>query len=579
MAPGWYSTGAILPLARMRSPLSLCATLLAASTLVACASSLDKARVARNANDDVRAEQYLRKSMASDPEDRAAAQRELASLKFAQAQEKAKQDPAAAEKLVRESLALAPGDEKAVDLLGRVIHAQGRLDEAIQVLGEGDGKSCDMCKRYLSVLLLERAGKREAAKDFEAARADYSRATELIPDATTALAVARSSEQLGDLEGMTRAIEKAVPLIRPDDTAAQTEFLGFRERTVLAAAGRGDVATCDRWLNFFPPGAGGDGWYVLQLRVAQELYRQKKVDVAITRARTMLGSTHTDTLPANRKTEFQRFLADIYRLQGVGYLREGKLAEADDNFRLAMEFLPGDDKIKLLRALAIGGHHETEKALQVVKALPKETKGHAEVMAILESMQVADRLAEGDVDGAKAALARAQAASAETPEVHVAMAEILFITPAAGVNKGIVRQLKKSGIVKYPNDEVNRYGEALSELAWAREQARGLGEGYLFRGPGIDARMANLDRQLRAFYPFPVEFNADSTAILKIRFKSGAAGEVGVKTDSGEQTIRVPAGSEGAEVIVRDPGLTYFRINGKVSSFVTEPYTRVTIDL
>ncbi|MDC0671836.1 tetratricopeptide repeat protein [Nannocystis radixulma] len=564
----------------MRSSLSVCALFLAASTFVACASSLDKARVARNAHDDVRAEQYLRKSMASDPEDRAAAQKELASLKFAQAQTKAKQDPAGAEKLVRESLTLAPGDEKAVDLLGRVIAAQGRLDEAIGVLGEGEqGKPCDMCKRYLSVLLLERAGKREAAKDFEGARADYSRATDLIPDAATALAVARISEQLGDFEGMTRAAELAVPLIRADDTAAQNEFLGIRERTVLAAAGRGDVTLADRWLNFFPPGAGGDGWYVLQLRLAQELYRQKKVEVAIGRARHMLGPTHTDTLPANRKSEFQRFLADIYRLQGVGFLREGKLVEADDNFRMAMEFAPTDDKIKLLRALAIAGNKEIGRAIQVVNALPKETKGHAEVLAILESMQVADRLADGDVEGAKAALARAQAASAETPEVHVAMAEMLVITPAAGINKGIVRQLKKSGIIKYPNDEVNRYGEALSELAWAREQARGLGEGYLFRGPGIDTRMANLDRQLRAFYPFAVEFNADSTAILKIRFKSGAAGEVGVKTDEGEQAVRVPAGSEGAEVVLRQPGLTYFRINGKVSSFVTEPYTRVTIDL
>lgn len=563
----------------MRTSLPLRAVLLSTATLISCASSLDKARVARNARDDVRAEQHLRKSMASDPEDRAAAQRELAGLKFEQAQAKAKQDPAAAEQLVRESLTYAPGDEKAVDLLGRVIAAQGRLDEAIGVLSGDQGQPCDMCKRYLSVLLLERAGKREAAKDWEGARTDYSQAVELVPDASTALAVARCSEQLGDLEGMTRAVEKAVPLIRPDDGAAQDEFRGFRERTVMAAAARGDVAVCDRWLKLFPPNAGGDGWYVLQLRVAQELYRQRQIDAAITRARHILGATHADTLPAGRKTEFQRFLADIYRLRGVGFLREGKLVEADDNFRMAMEFAPNDDKIKLLRALAIAGNRDVARAMQVVQALPKETKGHAEVLAILESMQVADRLADGDIEGAKAALARAQAASAEAPEVHVAMAELLFITPAAGINKGIVRQLKKTGIVKYPNDEVNRYGEALSELAWAREQARGLGEGYLFRGPGIDNRIANLERQLRSFYPFPVEFNAESTAILRLRFKSGAAGDVGVKTGEGEQTVRVPAGSEGVEVVVRDPGLTYFRIGGKVSSFVTEPYTRVTIDL
>lgn len=550
---------------------------MSATCLVACASSLDRARVARNAGDDAKAEQYFRKSMASDAQDKGAAQKELAGLKFAQAQAKAKPDPAGAEKLVRESLTLAPGDEKAVDLLGRVIASQGRLDEAIDVLAAGD-QACEMCKRYLSVLLLERAGVREAAKEWETARGDYARALELVPDATTALAVARCSEQVGDLEGMTKAIERAVPLIGAKDSASQADFRAFRERTVLAAAGRGDVALCDRWLNFFPPDAGGDGWYVLQLRVAQELYRQKRIEVAIGRARHMLGPTHTDTLPAGRKGEFQRFLADIYRLQGVGYLREGKLVEADDNFRLAMEYAPTDDKIKLLRALAIAGNRDVARAMQVVQALPKETKGHSEVLAILESMQVADRLADDDIEGAKAALARAQAASAETPEVHIAMAELLFVTPA-GVSKAVIRQLKKSGIVKYPNDEINRYGEALSELAWAREQARGLGDGYLFRGPGIDARVSSLERQLRSFYPYTVAFNAESTAILRLRFKSGGAGEVTVKAGDTEEVVRVPAGSEGAEVVVREPGLTFFKVGGKTSTFVTEPYTKLTIEL
>lgn len=564
----------------MRPSISPRALLLSVTTLVACASSLDKARSARNAGDDTRAEQYFRRAIASDPQDRPTAERELATLKFEQAQAKAKEDPAGAEKLVREALALAPGDEKAVDLLGRVIAAQGRRDEAIQILTDGDaGRPCNMCKRYLSVLLLERAGQREAAKDWEGARSDYARALDLIPDAASALAVARCSEQLGDIEGMTRAIERAVPLIRREDTAAQAEFAAFRERTVLAAAQRGDVALCDRWFNFFPPGAGGEPWYVLQLRVAQELYRQKKIDVAISRARHILGPTHADSLPANRKGDFQRFLADIYRLQGVGYLREGKLVEADDNFRLAMEYAPGDDKIKLLRALAIAGNKDIARAIQVVQALPKETRGHAEVLAILESMVVADRLADDDLEGARAALKRAQDASLETPEVHVAMAELLFVTPAAGITKSIVRQLKKNGLIKYPNDEVNRYGEALSELAWAREQARGLGEGYLFRGPGIDNRIANLERQIRSFYPFPVEFNAESTAILRIRFKNGAAGEVGVRAGDTDQTVHVPAGSEGAEIVLREPGLTYFRVGGKTSTFVTEPYTKVTIDL
>ena len=129
------------------------------------------------------------------------------------------------------------------------------------------------------------------------------------------------------------------------------------------------------------------------------------------------------------------------------------------------------------------------------------------------------------------------------------------------------------------NDEVNKYGEALSELAWAREQARANGESYLFRGPGIDGRMANLERQIRSFYPFPVEFNADATTILRVRMKSGAAGEVSVRAGTSEQSVSVPAGSEGAEVVLREPGLTILRAGAKTWTFVTEPYTKLTIDL
>jgi Tfp pilus assembly protein PilF len=69
----------------------------------------------------------------------------------------------------------------------------------------------------------------------------------------------------------------------------------------------------------------------------------------------MLGAKYAGTLPRRRKADFEKLLADIYRLHGVKFLREGKITEADDNFRQAMEFAPEDNKIKLLRALAIAG--------------------------------------------------------------------------------------------------------------------------------------------------------------------------------------------------------------------------------
>lgn len=547
-----------------------------ALALGGCASALERARVARDARDYPKAEQYYRKSMTSDPADKNAAARELAGLKVTQAQQKLKSDPAQAEKLFLEARALDPADEKAVDGLGRALADQGKVDEAITVLAGGGDRPCNLCKRYLAVLLMDRGWKREQAGDKAGARADYVQAQELVPEVSNALAIARIDAEAGDPERTLSSVEAAVPLIRDGDPAAQDQFKALREKGVMAAAQRGDVAMIDRWMNLFPPGAGGDDWYLLQLRVVQQLRLENRGELAMSRARLMLSARYADKLPAARKADFEKLLADYLRVHGVGFLRSGKLVEADDHFRQAMELAPEDNKIKLLRALAIAGTMNVGKAMQVVQALPKDTKGYNEVMSILESMLVHDRLAEEDVEGARAALARAQAASSEQPEVHVAMAELLFVSPVENLPRGTAREIKKHGPVKYPNDEINRYGEALSELAWAREQARGYGESYMFRGPGIDNRMDNLERQIRSFYPFPVEFNADSTTILKLK---GAGGEVQVRGpgDLSETVVLAPGAVR--EVVVREPGLVTLRIGKRTVALVTEPYTKLLLEL
>lgn len=539
-----------------------------------CASALERARVARDARDYPKAEQYYRTALTGDPADRGKAAKELAGLKVTLATGKLKKgDAAAAEQLFREAMELDAADDKAIDGLGRAQAEQGQLDAAITTLST---EGCALCRRYLSVLLLERAAKREQAKEMVAAREDYQKAQALVPDVSTALTIARLYDAEGDLEATLKAVEAAVPLIRDGDGASQASFRALREKGVLAAVTRGDVGTIDRWLNLFPPGAGGDEWYTLQLRVTQQLHREGQTDLALARARHLLGAKYESTLPAHRKADFERFLADVYRLIGVKFLREGKIVEADDNFRQAMEFAVDDNKIKLLRGLAMAGMKDVAKAQQVLAALPKDTKGYNEVTAILESMVVHDRLGEDDLEGARAALARAQAASSEQPEVHVAMAEMLFVSPVENLPRNAVKQVKKLGLVKYPNDEINRYGEALSELAWAREQAKGLGEGYLFRGPGIDGRMDNLERQIRSFYPFPVEFNPDSTTVLKLR---GSGGEVVVKGPGDfEETVALPAGGT-SEVTVREPGLVTLRVGKRTMVLITEPYTKLSLEL
>lgn len=90
-------------------------------------------------------------------------------------------------------------------------------------------------RRFLSVLLLERAGKREAAKDVPAARDDYQKAQALVPDVATALTIARLYEGEGDAEATLKAVEAALPLIREDDGASQAIFRALREKECSAA--------------------------------------------------------------------------------------------------------------------------------------------------------------------------------------------------------------------------------------------------------------------------------------------------------------------------------------------------------
>ncbi|MEZ4454376.1 MAG: hypothetical protein R3B09_33300 [Nannocystaceae bacterium] len=547
---------------------------------VGCGSLVDKARAAKEAKDYAKAESLYKQSMTKDKEelDRQLAREELVDLLVEIAKEDAKADPARAEGLYREALELDPGDEAAQDGLGRLLASISRTDEAIKVLGgEAPYGKCDLCQRYLAVLLVQRARTFEEKKQYDAALADYTRALSLISEANYAFSAARVQLLLKNEDGAAKAIEDAVPMIRPDDRQAQANFLKIREEAVLRAAGDGNLALVDRYMAMFPPGAGGDPWYFLQLRVARELRRQGDIEAAIGRLEPLLGESHRQTLPDGYRKEMEQLVGSLLKIRGSNFLRDGKLAEADASFAKASEYLPEDDTLKLLRALTLGGRGEVERALQVTRALPAATYGHAEVVAILESLTVFERLDVGDVEGAKAALLRAQAAAPDAPETHVASAAILAVTPVAGLSKKEVALLRKSGLARY-GDGVFRFGEALSEIAWAREQAKNLGEVYPFRGPGSTERRESLERRIHESYPFEVGFNSDPTTVLTVRTKAGTK-EITVSGPGGlDERVFVSTNAPNP-ITINEPGIITFAADKSKSVLYTEPYTTLKVVL
>lgn len=545
-----------------------------------CATYVARARDARDAHDYTKAETYYRQSMTKDkdPMDRELARKELAELLVERGKARAKENPPAAIDIYKEAIDLLPSEEAAKDGLGRLLASLGRTDEAIAVLGGETYGKCDLCERYLAVLLIDRAKGHESQKRFDAALADYSRALQLIPDPSTAFAAARVHIALGDEEAAAKAVEDAVPLIRPDDAQAQATFVKVREEAVVRAAAGGNQALVDRYMTMFPPGSGGDPWYALQLRVANERLRQRDVAGAVAQVAPLLGDDHRQTLPEGRRGEIERFLVNAYTLNGARLLREDKPAEADDAFARASEIVPTDDSLKLLRALAIAGRGETERALMVAKALPAATRGHAEVIGILEGMVVFERLRVGDYDGAKAALERAQASAPEHPEVHVAAAAFLAATPILGISKKDAALLRKSGLARY-GDSIHRYGEALSEIAWAREQAKSLGDSYQWRGPGAATRAADLERSIHERYPFEVEFNGQPTTVLTLRSADGRTVEVQVTGPGGLDESVFVSGTGPQPLTVSDAGVITFTYDRRKVVFFAESYTAVTVKL
>jgi len=561
-------------------PLVLSLGLAFALSATACASMLERAHTSRDAENYEKAEKQYRKAMAKGGSDATVARRELADMKIDVGKKALKSDPARAEVLFREALQIDPDSETGQDSLGRAAASQGRLDEAISILSPtGEFGPCELCGRYRAVLLVKRAKIREQAGDNEGAKADYTAALKLIPQATTGFDLVALLMASGNQAEAADVLEQTIPLIREDDSFSQEQFVALREQVVSEASRSGKLELADRYMKMFPPGSGGDAWYTLHLRLAREQRRRGDFDGALARVNPLLGPDHSDTLSPTRRTQFTKFVAGIHKTRGSGFLTSGKVTEAETELREGLRLTPEDTGFKLMMALVLAGKGQVDNALKIVESVPQSARGHDEVVAVLESMKVHTLLTAGDLEAAELALARAQTASNEAPETHLAAAEILAATPVAGLSRKTSKLLKKKGTLRFPDNEVNRYGEALSEVSWARTQVKNQGDKYLFRGPNFNRDIDAFERRLHQFYPFAVEFNEDATTVLELVGKTGGYDVKLRGPNDVSEAVFVGSGKKSSPVTLIVPGLVTIKYGKRTMMFVSEPYTKLTIEL
>ncbi|MGB1012813.1 MAG: tetratricopeptide repeat protein, partial [Nannocystaceae bacterium] len=425
----------------------------------------------------------------------------------------------------------------------------------------------------------QRAKAREQAGDNEGAVADYSAATKLVPQAATGFDLVALLMSAGKHKQAADVLEQTIPLIRENDTHSQQQFVALREQVVSEASRSGKLELADRYMKMFPPGSGGDAWYTLHLRLAREQRRLGDFDGALARVDPLLGPNHADSLSATRRVQFTKFVAGIHKTRGSGYLTAGKVAEAESELREGLRLTPEDNGFKLMLALVLGGKGQVDNALKIAESVPEAARGHNEVVAVLESMKVHTLIKAGNLQAAELALARAQTASNEAPETHLAAAEILAATPVAGLSRKVQKLLKKKGTLRFPDNEVNRYGEALSEVSWARTQVKNQGDKYLFRGPNFNRDLAAFEQRIHQFYPFAVEFNEDATTVIELVGKTGGYDVKLRGPNDVSEDVFVGSGKKSNPVTLIVPGLVTIKYGKRTMTFVSEPYTKLTVEL
>lgn len=568
-----------------RNPLRTAHRLLIAIALVTpvgCITALDQARIAwaDGEGDPKLAEQYYKKAL-ENPKDAEYVEEELYEFYVEVGDGYDEQGKAArAEDWYRKALEIDPAGEEALAGLARALRDMLRLDEAIVVAQKGAEQGCRNCRRLMATMLIARADASVQAGQWAAAEQDYGKALEVLPDAAVALGMVRTRLAQRNIEGAAQALQSAVDLIGRVDNTGRQQFLELRRGIVKLAIEEGKPELADGLIDLAPTGVTGDEQLDLAVEVSMELARQGNPGAALARMDALMRAAQSDKLKLapERLRELSLRVGALHVAQAAERIDQGDFEGADSDIAAALQLNPSDPTARLQKVLVLAGQGKMDEARAEHGKLARGSSGWNRVGALLEASQAWDQVQAGQLDAARQSVERAKALSPEMPGVHVAAAAVQAQTPARGLKKKDAEAVRQHGLVSYPEGEIVRAAEALSELDWAQKQAKGLGATYPFRLPELTARMDEVGRAIAAYYPYAVTFQGDPST--KLVLSSKGAGALAVElTGPGTQTkAEVPAGGS-QEVTIPKPGLVTLSYRGTTATFVAEPYTKVEVAL
>ena len=544
---------------------------LAFALALGCASPLEKGRTAAAQGLFTDAEAHFRKAM-RDPKTQKDARDELARMHAKRAQGTG--DVAAAEALYHRALELIPTHDQALTGLVRLLRREKRHDDALRELDAAAQQGeCPACQRLKVVVLLELGDRELEKKNWDAALKHYSAAQELRKQPAAAVAIANAHAGAGRFKEAATALNDARGMMAEADESLLKNFFEIRRFVIDKALAQGDVDIADDARGVGLANEDPAARFALALLVADYLFDKGQPDKALERYEALFEKAEGEDKQAIGKRA-----SKIYANRATAALHAGDGAKADAALSKAIAFDSEDWVLKLQRILALSGRSGARKALAGIAQVPAKTVGLAHCRAILWSLRVEEQISEGDIDGARDSLKKAQKAHPDLPEVHLATARILAETEVEGLGRPEIRALLgKTSLVDYSRGTVLRYGEALSELDWVYTELGARKKTGLFTAPWVRERSKALERRLAMKYPHKVKFREQSEPFIELANEGPGFVKVVV---TGPQDFSVDAGIAGNNdhgVHLPSPGLVRLKIGKKKKIFYAEPFIRVRI--
>lgn len=485
-----------------------------------------------------------------------------------------------ANELYQSALRIEPQSVEAMVGRARVLLSLNQFDQGLSTIDMAIGYGCTTCATIKAALLEGRGDLRLAAERWQDAEGDYLRAFALVSKPSTMMAIVRARYAQRKLDEAIDGLMQARELIEPHQTELQSRYLQLRRAIVLLAIERRQVALADQLMDLAPNGVPVEIELELALEVADELNDAGHPNIALSRIEPLLDGRREHGLNASQMGEVRQLAASLYVTRARQNVSLREFEAADRDLERAAALQPDADWLVLQRVVLQIGGGEFKSATALLNTVSPHTEGHGQVTALLLARKAQLAIQAGKIQRGGAFLDAARELAPELPEVHLALAVWLAKTPVELSEADEKLLDTKTSVVTYPGP-VTRVGEALSELDWSRRQMRGLGAGYPYQAADTIARLDAVEAELRAFYPYPVEFQNQPHTEFVFHNRRTETASVSVRRPQNTQVSASfelePGGSRA--VLVADLGPVWLDDGARSTTILAEPYTRVLVDL